>query len=406
MIDLVGNDFYRDHGYPHEAWTQLRREDPVHWYERPELIPFWAITKHEDVVRLSRQPKVMLNAPRLAVFPEIERPDAPEEPARHLLNMAPPEHGRVRKLVSARFTPRALEAMRADINQICREVLDDVATEGEWGEMDFVERVSARFPLAVLADLLGAPRSDWEQLFRWTNETIGSTDPEYQLEGETPEETGERARIAIFGYFNELAEKRRKEPTEDIISVLANSELDGAPLPPLELLSYYYLLVVAGNETTRNAASGGLLALIENPAELAKLRANPALIPMAVEEIVRWTTPVIQFTRTATRDMDLRGKKIREGESVCLFYPSANRDEEIFDDPFAFRVDRDPNPHIAFGIGEHFCLGANLARLELQVVFRQLVERLDAVELAGQPERLRSSFVGGIKHVPVRYRLR
>lgn len=405
-IDLVGNDYYREHGYPHEAWTLLRREDPVHWYERPGVVPFWAITRHEDIVRISRQPKILQNAPRMAVFPEIETGEPQPEPARHLLNMDPPEHGRFRRLVSGRFTPRALEPMRADIEQICRDILDSVATEGGWGEIDFVERVSARFPLAVLADLLGAPRSDWEQLFRWTNETIGATDPEYQLEGERAEDTAERSRLAIFGYFQQLADERRKTPKNDIVSVLADAKLDGAPLPPLELLSYYYLLVVAGNETTRNAASGGLVALIQNPDELEKLRANPDLVPVAVEEIVRWTSPVIQFCRTATRDIEIRDKKVRAGESVCLFYPSANRDEGVFADPFAFRVDRDPNPHLAFGIGEHFCLGANLARLELQIIFQQLVERLDAIELAGDAERLRSSFVGGIKHVPIRYKLR
>jgi cytochrome P450 len=203
-----------------------------------------------------------------------------------------------------------------------------------------------------------------------------------------------------------MVEQRRREPTEDITSVLANAEIDGAPLPVFELLSYFYLLVVAGNETTRNATSGGLLALIEHPEELEKLRANPGLVDSAVEEILRWTTPVIQFARTAVEDVEIRGQKIRAGENLVLFYPSANRDEEVFEEPFRFRIERSPNPHLAFGIGEHICLGANLARLELRVVFRQLLERLVEVELAGRVERLRSSFVGGIKHIPIRYRMR
>jgi cytochrome P450 len=190
------------------------------------------------------------------------------------------------------------------------------------------------------------------------------------------------------------------------VSVIANGRVGGQPLPPFELLSYFYLIVIAGNETTRNATSGGLLALIENPRELEKLRANPALIVSAVEEIVRWTSPVIQFCRTATEDTELRGQKIRAGESLCLFYPSANRDEEVFDAPFEFRVDRSPNRHLGFGIGEHFCLGANLARAELRSTFRQLAARLEHVELAGPVEKLRSSFVGGIKHMPIRWRLR
>jgi cytochrome P450 len=241
-------------------------------------------------------------------------------------------------------------------------------------------------------------------MFRWTNQTIGSTDPEFR-EGRSATETVREGRNALFRYFFELAGKRRAEPRDDIVSVLANAKLGGQPLPPLELLSYYFLLVVAGNETTRNALSGGLLALLENPGELEKLRRRPELAESAVEEIVRWTSPVIQFCRTATEDVELRGKKIRAGQNLCLFYPSANRDEEVFPDPFAFRVDRKPNPHLAFGIGEHFCLGANLARLELRVAFRHLARRLRHVELAGPVERLRSSFVGGIKRVPIRYEL-
>jgi cytochrome P450 len=203
-----------------------------------------------------------------------------------------------------------------------------------------------------------------------------------------------------------MVDERRKKPTADIVSLIANATIDGKQLPPIELLSFYYLLVVAGNETTRNATSGGLLALIQNPGELDKLRRNPRLLGSAVEEIVRFTSPVIQFCRTAARDTELRGVKIRAGEAACLFYPSANRDEEVFPDGDRFRVERDPNPHLGFGIGEHFCMGAHLARLELEVVFGQLVSRLEEVELVGPVRRLRSSFVGGVKSMPIRYRLR
>ena len=207
-------------------------------------------------------------------------------------------------------------------------------------------------------------------------------------------------------HLQSYGEKRRAEPRDDMVSVLANATIDGQPMPTLELLSYYLLLVVAGNETTRNAASGGLLALIENPGELAKLRSDPSLVESAVEEIVRWTAPVIQFCRTAVEDVEIRGKRIRAGDALCLFYPSANRDEDVFEDPDVFRVDRRPNPHLGFGIGEHFCLGANLARLELRAIFRELAERLEEVELAGPYERMRSSFLGGVKRMPIRYRLR
>ncbi len=281
-----------------------------------------------------------------------------------------------------------------------------MATNGESGEIDFVERVSSVLPLAVIADMLGVPRSDWKMMFQWTNEMIGASDPEYRREGETPDDTSERARLAALEYFSTMAEERLKSPRNDLVSILANARIDGEPLPFENLMSFYNLIVIARNETTRNATSGGLLALIEHPAELDKLRRDPSLAPTAVEEILRWTTPVIQFCRTATEDVEIRGQKVREGEAFCLFYPSANRDEDVFEEPYSFKVDRDPNPHLAFGIGEHFCLGANVARLELTVMFRQLAARLQEVELAGPVERLRSGFLGGIKHMPIRYRLR
>jgi cytochrome P450 len=253
--------------------------------------------------------------------------------------------------------------------------------------------------------MLGVPREDWRLMFRWTNQIAGASDPEFH-HGDEPIHAVEDARSGLFQYFLRLAEERRKAPRDDMVSVLANARVGEKPIPVFELLSYFLLLVVAGNETTRNAASGGLLALIENPAELAKLRARPGLVERAVEEIVRWTTPVIQFCRTPVEDVEIRGQKVRAGDSLCLFYPSANRDEDVFPDPDVFRIDRHPNPHLGFGIGEHFCLGASLARLELRVIFRALAERLEHVEPAGPSERMRSSFLGGVKRMPIRYRLR
>lgn len=415
QLDFITGAAYERDGYPHAAWARLRREDPVHWTEHPDAISFWAITKHADIVALSRQPRLWQNAPRLAVFPGLEREvekriaeqgGAPQQPdVRHLLNMDPPDHGRFRKLASSHFTPRALEAKRKAIEEISRDILDEFANGGAATSADFVEGVSVKLPLVVLLEMLGVPASDWKQMMQWTNETIGATDPDYQ-QGQSALETAERSRLQLFGYFMKMVEERRKKPTADIVSLLANATLDGAHLPPIELLSFYYLLVVAGNETTRNATSGGLLALIQNPGELDKLRRDPRLIPSAVEEIVRWTSPVIQFCRTAVRDTEVGGKRIRAGEAACLFYPSANRDEDVYPDGERFRVDRDPNPHLGFGIGEHFCMGSHLARLELEVVFQQLVSRLEEVELVGPVRRLRSSFVGGVKSMPIRYKLR
>jgi cytochrome P450 len=399
-LDIATPEHYERHGYPHPEWTWLRRHDPVFWYERPNVDPFWVITKHADIIDIGKQPEIFLNAPRLAVFTN-DLPPPEEGVARHLLNMDPPDHARYRRVTSGWFTPRAIRAMDGKVERVTREVLDDAADKTDG---DFVRDVSARITIAVIAEMLGVPRRDWELLFRWTNEIIAPQDPEFQ-HGATPEETLNRARIELFTYFSDLVTERRARPTDDIVSVVANGQVNGAPLPPVELLSYYFLLVVAGNETTRNAMTGGMLAFLENPAEWQKLRANPSLLESAVEEIVRWTTPVIQFARTATRDYPLRGKTIRTGQSVCLFYASGNRDEDVFDHPFHFRIDREPNPHIAFGMGEHVCLGAHLARLELHHAFAQLRQRLEQCELAGTVARVRSSFVGGIKRAPMRWHI-
>jgi len=316
--------------------------------------------------------------------------------------MDPPDHGQYRNLLSQHFTPKALERKRAAVGAIVDETLARVADRTE---LDFVETVAAVVPLAVIAEMLGIPRADWQHMFRLSNTLLGAADPEYQ-HGATLAETAERARQEFVEYFGRLSAARRREPRDDFITTLANAQVGGAPIPEWELLSYYVLLIVAGNETTRNATSGGLLALMENPAELEKLRRNPNLAPTAVEEVVRWVSPVVQFCRTAAEDVEIRGTKVRKGEACCIFYPSANRDDDVFADPFTFRVDRAPNEHYGFGIGVHFCLGANLARLELQEIFTRLVARLDEVELAGPVERMHSSFVGGIKRMPVRWRLR
>lgn len=403
-IDIISPDHYQKNGYPHAEWTFLRKHHPVFYVERPRIDSFWAITKAADIKEISIQPRLWLNGPRLAVFMWDEGADGPppELPLKHLLNMDPPEHGEYRTILSRYFTPRSVRALEAEVAKITAEILDDVMDREQ---CDFVTEISSKVPVAVIAEMLGVPRPDWPTLFRWTNEIIGGGDPEFQR-GKDANETFAQARIEMFTYFTNLVEDRRKHPTGDVTSIVANAEINGAPLPAIELLSYLLLLVVAGNETTRNATSGGLLALIENPEQFQRLKSDPTSIKSAVEEIVRWTSPVIQFCRTAASDTVVRGQKIRAGESVCLFYPSACRDEEVFDQPFKFDIGRNPNPHLAFGIGEHFCLGSNLARLELEVIFRELAKRLDYAELAGPVERLRSSFVGGVKHMPIRYKLK
>jgi cytochrome P450 len=399
--EIVDGFYYERFGYPHAAWAHLRRHAPIAWFEPKELKtrPFWAITRYRDLETIARDAKRFQIGPRIAVFPEDEL--RVEQPFRHLLNMDPPDHGKYRGLMTSRFTPKALESKRAAVGRIVDDLLEEIV---ERREIDFVESLAAIVPLAVINEMLGIPREDWKRMFELSNTLLGAADPEYQ-QGASTLETSDRAREEFFGYFARLVEDRRREPRDDFASVLANAEVDGERIHDWELLSYFVLLIVAGNETTRNATSGGLLALMENRDELEKLRRNPALLPSAIEEIVRWVSPVIQFCRTPTEHVEISGVRIRAGEPCCLFYPSANRDEDVFEDPFSFRVDRSPNDHFAFGIGVHFCLGANLARLELQEIFRRLVPRLEEVELAGPVERMRSSFVGGIKRMPLAIRL-
>jgi cholest-4-en-3-one 26-monooxygenase len=402
-LDILDPDLYVQRGYPHEEWTLLRGKAPVFRYERPRVEPFWAVTSHADIVTVSRQPELFRSSQLLFVTMEEEGAPAPDEAIlRQLLNMNPPEHGAYRSVVSRRFTPRAVQQLRGQIDQITDEVLDGLTGREE---CDFVTEVSSKLPLAVIAEMFGIPRSDWDMLFRLSNAMIGPADPEYGG-SETIKENLERARMEFFQYFTRLCDDRRSAPRDDLASALANGKVNGEPLPPFELLSYFALLIIAGNETTRNATTGGLYALITHPEQFERLKRDPGLVPSATEEIIRWTSPVIQFARIATADAELHGQKIRESDVLALFYPSANRDEHIFERPFEFDAGRSPNYHIAFGIGEHYCLGANLARLELQSMFRRLAARLEAVELAGPIQRMRSSFVGGIKHMPTRYRIR
>ena len=401
VLDLVDPERYAREGYPHDAWTRLRAEEPVAYFEAPGLEPFWAITKHADVLEISKQPERFASAPGIMLRPAgVVFP-----PSEMIVMLDPPEHGPMRRVANGRFTPRAVRGQRDDIERIATEILDEAAPAGAAGELDFVERIAAPFPLAVIAWILGVPSDDWALMFRWTNEVIGKDDAEYRLPGETPGQTSRRARSELHAYFRQLIDERRTDLQDDLVSELIRGEVDGEPLTEDQLVSYCELLVEAGNETTRNAVSGGLLAFSENRGAWEKLRNNPDLLPDAAEEILRWVSPISHFTRTATDDYELRGKTIRAGEQVALYYASANRDEEVFDDPFAFRIDRRPNPHLAFGFGEHFCMGAHTARVELDVIYRHLLGRLESFDVSGPVQRLSSIINGSIKHLPLRYRM-
>jgi cytochrome P450 len=409
QLDLIAARTYGTSGYPHDAWARLRRESPVHLMKTPGYKPFWAITRHADIIEVSTQPEKFRSAGRFILFPEITDPNGgnleEKPPLRMLVNMDPPEHRDYRKLVSGWFTPRAIARLQARLEEITEEIFDELAGDGSEREVEFVTEVAALQPLRMITEILGIPREREQFVLRVTNENFGIEDPDFQREGDTPEQ-----RLAFiqeaFAFLSEITEDRRRNPRNDLSTVLAQATIDGQPVPTFELFSLYFLIMVAGHDTTRNSISNGLVALMQHPEQLEKLRRDPSLVETGADEIVRWTTPVNHFARTATADCELRGQSIRKGDSLALFYASANRDEEVFADPFAFRLDRDPNPHLGFGIGEHFCLGAHLARLDLKVFFRQFAERLESIEPAGPIELLHASFVGGPKRLPVRLRLR
>ncbi len=400
---LVDARHYAEHGYPHDLWSELRRERPLAYFEPEGYRGFWAVTKHADICEISKQPELFSSEPRLTVLrKEREELRSIGSDMRTVVNMDPPDHRVYRGLASPWFTPRNLRVLEERMVASAKELVDGMMRDGGRQECDFVPQVAALHPLRLIAHLFGLDEEDEPFVLRATNEMFGAEDPEFQRSGD-PEEASTRLRDEFFAFFARVADERRANPKEDLASVLAGAQIDGKPIPQLELLSYYLIVLTAGHETTRNALSGGLLALIENPEQLEKLRGDLSLAATAADEIVRWTSPVNHFVRTANEDTEIRGQKIRKGESLTLFYASANRDEEVFDDPFAFRVDRKPNPHLGFGIGEHFCLGATLARMEIRVLLEELVPRLRSIELAGEPERLASSFVGGVKHLPIHY---
>jgi cholest-4-en-3-one 26-monooxygenase len=402
--ELIDPACYARDGYPHEAFRALRRESPVYWYDQGP-ISFWAITKHADIVEICRQPELFSNLPHFQIVVNASfGSDDAREPAT-IIQMDPPEHRLYRELVSRRFTPRALQSVEAALEPLADEILSRLESEARSGECDFVEKVSAPFPMAVISWLLDVPRDDWPMLYEWSNAVAVPNDPDHQQEGEDAHEARLRASASLYDYFLGLADERRGGDADDIVSLLARAQVGGEPLDPHILGSYYMLLIVAGNETTRNAFSGGLQAIIERPAVWEELESDPsaAKIANAAEEMLRWSTPVANMARTATRDTELRGQKIRAGETVALFYASANRDEDVFDHPFEFRLNRKPNPHLAFGVGEHFCVGADLARIEIRCLLRRLLARCRRFEAAGPATRLPASSVGGLKTLPVRY---
>ncbi len=398
---------YADDDRLHSALTRLRTDNPVAWVDSRPYRPFWAITKHEDIMAIERANDLFLSEPRpLLATAETDDVLKAQQDAgmgiRTLIHMDDPHHRKVRTIGADWFRPKAMRALKVRIDELAKRYVDTMRDVGP--ECDFVDAIAVNFPLYVILSLLGLPEDDFPRMMKLTQEMFGGDDEEHRR-GDSTEDL--LAVLAdFFTYFGALTASRRETPTEDLASAIANGRVDGELLSDMDTLSYYVIIASAGHDTTKDAISGGLRALIENPGELARLQNNLDLMPTAVEEMIRWTTPVKEFMRTAAEDTTVRGVPIAKGESVYLTYVSGNRDEDVFNEPFRFDVGRDPNKHLAFGYGVHFCLGAALARMEMNSLFTELVPRLESIELAGEPELSATTFVGGLKHLPIRYSLR
>lgn len=405
-INLLDPDIFTK-GVPHDWFTYLRNNAPVYRHPEPDGPGFWVITKHEDVGIVGRDAKTFSSAAERGGVVGLEEP--PPEMREELQNnaaftgnmmlyMDPPRHTLYRKIVHDGFRPRMIWALEQTIRERAVRILDDAIAKGS---CDFVVDVAAELPLQAIAELLGVPMEDRHKLFDWSNRMIGSIDPEYAVS----EEHVRNAQIEMFMYATELANDRRANPRDDIVTTLLEAEVEGTSLNELDFNLFFLLLAVAGNETTRNAISHGMAAFLDNPDQYDVLVQDPSAIDTAVEEIVRWASPVMYFRRNVTQDTEIRGVPMKDGDKLSVWYISANRDEDVFTDPFRFDIRRDTKtePHIAFGQGHHFCLGFNLARLEIKVLFEELAKRATKLESVGDISRLRSNFIAGIKHLPVRF---
>jgi cytochrome P450 len=373
----------------------------------PPYRPFWAIAKHADVMDIEPDNNLWISAAR-PLLQTAEADDfaqarlAAGMGLRTLIHVDDPQHRVVRAIGADWFRPMAMRALKVRVDELAKIYVDKMMEAGT--ECDFVQEVAVNYPLYVIMSLLGLPESDFPRMLRLTQELFGGDDIEFRR-GTTIEEQLQ-VLLDFFAYFSALTAARRKHPTDDLASAIANARVDGEPLSDVDTASYYVITATAGHDTTSATIAGGLQALIENPDQRERLTDNLQLMPLATDEMIRWVTPVKEFMRTATEDTTVRGVRIAEGEAVYLSYVSANRDEEVFDDPFRFHVGRDPNKHLAFGYGVHFCLGAALARMEVSSFFTELLPRLESIELNGKPELIATTFVGGLKHLPIRYSLR
>ena len=399
---------YADEKELHDIFTFMRKEDPVSWVEPDQFRPFWAITKHEDIIEIEKQNELFINDPRTTLM-DIPTEDAIKEftggshlLVRSLVHMDNPDHQSYRSLTQKWFAPPNLESLKKDIRNIAKEYVNKMVDHGN--ECDFAKDVAIFYPLRVIMSILGVPKEDEPRMLRLTQELFGGRD-EDMIRDESETSSESNTITDFFEYFNSLTEDRRKNPTNDVSSVIANAKINNEQLGHLEAMSYYIIIATAGHDTTSSSTAGGILALIENPDQLSKLKNNPSLMTSAVEETIRWVTPVKNFFRTATQNYDLKDREIKKDDSILLCYPSGNRDEEIFDDPFKFKVDRSPNRHLAFGHGAHLCLGKYLAKIEMEIFYEELFKKIDNIQLNGEPEWVKASFVSGLKSLPIKYTL-
>lgn len=392
-IDLLGKTWQRS--APHDQFDWLRREAPVYWHPEPDGPGFWAVTRHADVRAVSHDWETF-SSELGGTFIATQTDESLEQLRLSILNMDPPLHNRARRLVSKAFTPRMIARLVAEIERRAEVVIDNVI---DAGGCEFVEDIAAQVPVQMICEMIGLEPDQWSRMFEISNDLIGSRDdPEYA------HVNSNEASAEIFMLCDAVAADRRVTPRDDLMTALVHAEIDGERLDNTDLNLFFVTLVVAGNETTRNLINHSLLALLDHPEQAEQLRSQPELWQSAVEEMLRWGSSIHNFRRTATRDTEIRGMAIAAGDKVVLYYASANRDEEVFEDPHRFDITRTPNDHVAFGGGGvHYCLGASLARAEIRATMRQVVERLVNIELTSAPERLESDFVNGIKRMHVRW---
>jgi cytochrome P450 len=398
----------------YEAYEWLRKNQPLGKAQVEGFDPFWMVVKHADILEVSKDsalfpygnmPSTLTNADGVVRTREMAKSGNPL--LRTLVQMDEPEHMKYRALTQAWFMPQNVKKLEGRIRELARGVVGRMEELG--GECDFVNEVALHYPLRVIMEILGVPHADEPRMLKLTQELFGAADPDLQrkTEGKTDEERMLEMQQVItdfFSYFNAITEDRKKNPVDDVASVIANAKIDGQPISPFDAISYYVIIATAGHDTTSSSTAGAMHAMARNPGVLAQLRDNPGLTPGLVDESIRWTTPVKHFMRQASADTELRGRKIAKDDWLMLCYPSGNRDEEVFEDPYTFRVDRSPNKHLAFGYGAHLCLGQHLAKMEMRILW-EVLPRLSKLEIAGDFAHSQANFVGGLKKLPIRYKL-